>query len=70
MKNNRDSFSDEEIKKLKLHFNLAEIARLYDISPTSNIIYRSLRKFPVNKYSKSYKFIQDLEDKLNKINAK
>lgn len=68
MKKNRDCFTAEEIKKLKLHFNLADIARSHGISPTSNSIYKSLRKFPVNKYSKSYKFIEELVEKLGTIN--
>lgn len=67
MKKNRDCFNDDEIKKLKVNFNLADIARSHGISPTSNSIYKSLRKFPVNKYSKSYKFIMELVEKLERL---
>jgi len=68
MKKNRNSFTEEEIKKLKINFNLAEIAKEHDLNPKANHIYKVLRKFPKNKYSRSYKFIEDLQEKLENLN--
>ena len=70
MKKNRELFTEEEIKKLKLHHNLVEIARDFGLSTKSNTAYKVLRKFPKNKYSNSAKYVAHLQELLQKIENK
>ncbi|QKX04855.1 hypothetical protein HN014_07975 [Aquimarina sp. TRL1] len=68
MKKYANSFTSDEIKRLKSFVKIKTVAKEHDISPTANYANRILRTGVRKKDSKGGMFLADLRKRLDNYN--